>query len=112
MAKNQILDLSTTAANNTDVGNIGIQGTSPPSNFDDALRYVGKMLADAVTRRVAKASASGPFTAAKTDHNQFWDVTGSTACTINLTAAATLTTGWCLFIRNSSTATVMIEPNG
>jgi hypothetical protein len=65
-----------------------------------------------ISRRTAKASASGPFTAVAADRNQFWDVTGSAALTINLTAAATLTSGWALWIRNSSTATVTIDPNG
>lgn len=38
MAKNSISDYDTTAANNTDIGNIDIQGGAPPRNFDNALR--------------------------------------------------------------------------
>jgi hypothetical protein len=33
MSKTSVLDWDTTAANNTDVGAIGIQGTNLPSNF-------------------------------------------------------------------------------
>lgn len=46
MAKNTIRDLSTTAADNTDLGGIGIQGSSNARNIDDAMRYTAKMLAD------------------------------------------------------------------
>lgn len=38
MAKNSVGDWSTTAALNTDVGNIGITGNSLPRNLDDAMR--------------------------------------------------------------------------
>lgn len=38
MAKNSVSDWSTTAADNTDVGGIAIQGTNNVKNFDDALR--------------------------------------------------------------------------
>ena len=40
MAKNAITDYDTDPANNTDVGNIGIQGNNIPSNFDNALRQI------------------------------------------------------------------------
>lgn len=38
MAKTRLNDFDTVAANNTDVGNVGIQGSNVPSNLDDALR--------------------------------------------------------------------------
>jgi hypothetical protein len=38
MAKNSVDEWSTVVADNTDIGSIGIQGTSPPSNFDNAFR--------------------------------------------------------------------------
>lgn len=38
MAKNSVSDWSTTAADNTDVGGIAIQGTNNVKNFDNALR--------------------------------------------------------------------------
>lgn len=45
MAKNAVTDWSTTAANNTDAGGIGIQGSNVPSNFDDAIREVMAQIA-------------------------------------------------------------------
>lgn len=38
MAKNSVFEWSATAANNTDVGGVGITGNSLPSNLDDAIR--------------------------------------------------------------------------
>lgn len=46
MAKTTVRDWDVTAANNTDVGGIGIQGTNLPSNFDNALREIMKQIAD------------------------------------------------------------------
>lgn len=106
MAKNQELEFDTTANNNTDAGGIGIQGTNLPSNFDNALRFLMKARADAITRPVTKTT--GSYTPAKTDHAQFWRCTG--AVTLNLTAAATLTSGWCLYVRANGGA-VTIDPN-
>ncbi|WP_158664952.1 hypothetical protein [Ensifer adhaerens] len=40
MAKNNVRDWSSTAASNTDVGGIGIEGTNAVSNFDNGLRTV------------------------------------------------------------------------
>lgn len=46
MAKNAIREYSTTAAANTDIGGIGVQGSNAVSNFDNAFREVMKQLAD------------------------------------------------------------------
>jgi len=46
MAKNAITDYSTTAASNTDVGGVNIQGTAAISNADDALREILSHLAE------------------------------------------------------------------
>ena len=78
-----------------------------PSQVDDAFRELMAYRARAITRHVAKAA--GTYSAAKADHNQFWRCTG--AVTINLTAAATLTDGWCLWVRANGGA-VTIDPNG
>jgi len=101
-----VLELSTTDASNVDFKGVGIQGSSSLANGDDAMRALGAMIASAVTRRVAK---SADATAAKTDHNQLWDF--SVAATLSLTAAATLTTGWALWVRASG-GVVTIDPNG
>jgi len=106
MSKDQEIDLSTTAANNQDFGGVNTAEGMAPSDVNNAMRYLAKMRADAITRHVAKSA--GTYTAAKTDHNQFWRCTG--AVTINLTAAATLTSGWCLWVRANGGA-VTIDPN-
>jgi hypothetical protein len=46
MAKNSITQYDTTAASNTDVGNIPIEGSDNVANFDNALRELMKHLAD------------------------------------------------------------------
>src|SRR4051812_49105979 len=100
---------STTAASNTTLGgSITLDGTvMTPSQVDDAFRELMSQDAKTVTRHVTKAA--GSYTPAKTDHNQFWRCTG--AVTLNLTAAATLTDGWCLWVRANGGA-VTIDPNG
>lgn len=45
MAKNSVDDWSATAASNTDVGGINIQGSAPVSNFDNALREIMAQIA-------------------------------------------------------------------
>ena len=40
MAKNSVFDWSATAADNTDVGGVGITGNNLPSNLDDGIRTV------------------------------------------------------------------------
>lgn len=46
MAKNNIRDYDTSAAGNTDIGGIGVQGTNAVSNFDGAFRELMSQLAD------------------------------------------------------------------
>jgi hypothetical protein len=46
MAKNSVTDYDTTAANNTDVGGIAIEGSDNVANFDNALREIMKQIAD------------------------------------------------------------------
>jgi hypothetical protein len=74
MAKNAVTDWDTTAANNTDVGGVNIQGTAPVSNMDDALRTI---MAQIATFRTG-ATFSG--------------TTALGATTITSTAAGTLLT--------------------
>jgi hypothetical protein len=107
MAKNQEIEFSTTAGFNTDIGGLGIDEGMPPSRVNDAMRYLMKTRADGITRHVVKAA--GSYTAVKADHNQFWRCTG--AVTLNLTAAATLTDGWTLFVRANG-GVVTVDPSG
>jgi hypothetical protein len=46
MAKNSITDYDTTAANNTDIGGIDIQGSANVANIDDGVRTLMKHIAD------------------------------------------------------------------
>lgn len=53
--------------------------------------------------------AAGTYTAVAADRNQFWRATG--AVTVNLTAAATLGTGWGLWVKGDGGA-VTVDPDG
>lgn len=53
--------------------------------------------------------AAGTYSAVKADHNYTWRATG--AVTVNLTAAATLTDGWCMWVKGDGGA-VTVVPNG
>jgi hypothetical protein len=109
MAITDELGYSTTALNNTTLGpSITLDGAvMTPSQVDDAFREEMSQRAKAITRHVAKGA--GTYAAARADHNQFWRCTG--AVTINLTAAATLSDGWRLWVRANGGA-VTIDPSG
>lgn len=109
MAITHELQYSTTAASNTTLGSsITLDGTvMTPSQVDDAFREEMSHRAAAISRHATKAA--GSYTPVQTDHNQFWRCTG--AVTLNLTAAATLTSGWCLWVRANGGA-VTVDPNG
>lgn len=100
-----ILEYSSTAASNTTINGIGIAGSSSAKNGDDALRQLMADTASAITKVVDK---TGTYTALKTDFNQMIRATGT--LTLNLTAAATLTAGWCLWVKADGGA-VTIDPN-
>lgn len=106
MAKDQFIDYSATPVDNTDIGSIDIQGTANVVNFDNAFREHMAQHAETVTRHVTKAV--GSYTALKTDYNQLWRATG--AVTVNLTAAATLTDGWCIWLKADGGA-ITVDPN-
>lgn len=101
-----VLEYSTTPASNTTVNGIGIAGSNSVKNGDDALRQLMADTASAITKVVDKSA--GTYTAAKSDNNQLWRATG--AVTLNLTAAATLTSGWCLWVKADGGA-VTVDPN-
>jgi hypothetical protein len=56
MAKSTVYDWSATAANNTDIGGIGITGANLPSNLDDAQREFMAQLASFFTQTGYTAS--------------------------------------------------------
>lgn len=100
-----VLEYSSTAASNTTLNGIGIAGSNSVKNGDDALRQLMADTASAITKVVDK---TGTYTALKTDFNQMIRATGT--LTLNLTAAATLTNGWCLWVKADGGA-VTIDPN-
>lgn len=100
-----ILEYSSTAASNTAINGIGIAGSNSVKNGDDALRQLMADTASSITKVVDK---SGTYTALKADFNQMIRATGT--LTLNLTAAATLTAGWCLWVKADGGA-VTVDPN-
>jgi hypothetical protein len=100
-----VLEYSSTAASNTTLNGIGIAGSNSVKNGDDALRQLMADTASAITKVVDK---SGTYTALKADYNQMIRATGT--LTLNLTAAATLTAGWCLWVKGDGGA-VTVDPN-
>lgn len=70
MAKNSVYDWDATAANNTDVGGVGITGNSLPSNLDDGMRTLMAQIKSWSTSlglssgdQVAKLGSVNTFTA-------------------------------------------------
>ncbi|NSZ61884.1 hypothetical protein G6L16_000880 [Agrobacterium tumefaciens] len=111
MAKNSILDYSTTPDNNTDIGGIGIQGTSAVNNFDNAFRTIMSQLADWTD---GSTIASGTTTDLSTVKGMYVSVTG----TSTITSFGTAKAGWIKYLRFTGAATIthnatsMILPAG
>lgn len=140
MAKNSVADWSTTAADNTDVGGVGITGSSLPSNLDNAMRelmaqikaYSNKAvqtIAQTFTnaeQRQAKQNIGVPFSlytnngaadyiVVAADNGRTVDVSASSASrTVTLPSAATVGVGFVVTIRKNGTGfnTVTVIPNG
>lgn len=109
MAKNTFNDFSATAASNTDIAGIDIQGTAAVANFDNALRTLMAILrADLDNGTVFVTKAAG-YTAVANDNNAFYEFTA--AATLALTAAATLAADWHMTVFANGGA-VTIDPNG
>lgn len=109
MAKNNFLDFSTTAADNTDIAGIGIQGTNSVSNFDNAFRTLMAILRGDLDNGVVFVTKAGAYTAVAGDNNTFYRFTA--AATLSLTAAATLGADWHLTVFAAG-GDVTIDPNG
>jgi hypothetical protein len=101
-----ILEYSTTAASNTTLNGIGIAGSNSVKNGDDALRQLMADAASAVTQVIDK---SANYTAVKADYRQM--IRATATMTLNLTVAATLTAGWCLWVKADGGA-VTVDPAG
>jgi hypothetical protein len=113
MAKNAVTDWSTTAASNTDVGGINIQGTAPISNFDDAIREIMKQIATAMTTGAFQAygisTKTTNYTVLTTDRGYLINCTAG--LTLSLPAAATAGAGFTFSVKANG-APVIIDPNG
>ncbi|TGR84605.1 hypothetical protein EN866_32890 [Mesorhizobium sp. M2D.F.Ca.ET.223.01.1.1] len=113
MPKNAVTDWSTTAANNTDVGGINIQGSAPVSNMDDALRTIMAQIATAMTTGSFEAhgvtTKSSNYTVLTTDRGYLINCTS--ALTLSLPAAATAAAGFTFSVKANG-ASVILDPNG
>ena len=108
-----IADYSTTAASNTSVGGVNIQGTAPASNMDNAVRAV---MADIATGLVegtfsgtGYVSKSAGYTVAVTDRGKL--ITCTTTLELELPAAATAGAGFMFYVKAKDGA-VTLDPNG
>lgn len=108
MAKNSILDYSTTPDNNTDIGGIGIQGASAVNNFDNAFRTLMSQMRTDLDYKQVFASKTGNYTAVANDNNATLRFTSN--YTLSLTAAATLGANWHITVIAGG-GPVTIDPN-
>lgn len=99
MSKDKFSDYDSTAANNTDVGNIGIQGTNRVNGFDDALREVMSHIADNFASDTI-ASATTTDLGSKAAH--YLTISGTTT----ITGLGTVKAGTLKFVRFSGALTL------
>lgn len=99
MAKNNVSEWDPIAANNTDVGGTGIQGTNAVSNFDNALREIMAQIRSGVAinsvdnalsgintfSKIVKTAKGADVASASTltlgDDGNYFDITGTTTIT-------------------------------
>lgn len=108
-----ITDYSTTAASNTAVGGVNIQGTAPASGMDNALRAIMADIATALvagtfSANVYAAKASG-YTVTTADRGKVFDCTATLE--LDLPVAATAGSGFMFYVKANGGA-VTIDPNG
>lgn len=100
MAKNSVLDYNATADNNTDIGGIGIQGTSAVNNFDNAFRTIMAQICDLTG---GNTLASGTTTDLSTVPGQFVTVSGNAS----ISALGTARSGWTKNVRFTGAPTLV-----
>lgn len=107
-----IADYSSTAASNTTVGGVNIQGTAAASNMDNGLRAI---MADLATARTDGSFATAPYVAKSaeytvltTDRGKVIDCTA--ALELNLPAAATAGAGFMFWVKANGGA-VTLDPD-
>lgn len=99
MAKNSVLDYDNVPDNNTDMGGIGIQGTSAVNNFDNAFRTLMSQLAKWTD---GNTIASGTTTDLSTVQGMYVSVSG----TSTITSFGTAKAGWMKYLRFTGVATI------
>jgi hypothetical protein len=99
MAKNSVLDYSNIPDNNTDMGGIGIQGTSAVNNFDNAFRTFMSQIAKWTD---GSTIASGTTTDLSTVEGMYVSITG----TSTITSFGTAKAGWMKFVRFTGAASI------
>ena len=108
-----IADYSTTAASNTSVGGVNIQGSAPASGMDNAVRAVMADIATGLTAGTFSATGyvakSSGYTVAVTDRGKLIDCTA--ALELELPAAATAGSGF-MFLVKANGGAVTLDPNG
>lgn len=108
-----ITDYSTTAASNTTVGGVGIQGTNVASNMDNAVRAIMADIATALAAGTFSATGyvakSSTYTVLTTDRGKLIDCTA--ALELDLPAAATAGAAFMFWVKANGGA-VTIDPNG
>lgn len=109
MAKNSFTDWDTTANNNTDVAGVNIAEGCAPSGINNAIRAMMAQLKAGVDGKASYAAKASGYTAVASDNGAYHRATAG--ITVSLTAAATLGSGWHLFIQANGGA-VVIDPNG
>lgn len=104
-----IADYSTSAASNTTVGGVNIQGSAPASNLDNGLRAIMADIASALLAGTFSATGyvtkSAGYTVAVTDRGKLIDCTSSLE--LALPAAATAKAGFAFWVKaNGAAATI------
>lgn len=109
MVKNNVGEWDTNADNNTDVGGINIAEGMPAASVNNAMREMMAQTREFWNRQIATVETfSAAYTAVLTDRSKLLRFTDT--ATLTLTAAATLTDGWYVFV-SATGGTVTIDPN-
>jgi len=108
MPKNSILDWSTTASDNTDVGGIDISEGCPAANMNNMGREIMAQVKAGVDYKAVLASKSGNYTAVVNDNNSI--IRFSAAATLSLPDASTLGVNWHVTVMADGGA-VTVDPN-
>lgn len=102
------LDYSTTAASNTAINGVGIDGINLPSNLDNAMREMAANDANSQPRATLKA---GNYTAVKDDFGKAFVFSGA-GRTLTISAISSLASGWNIFVEADASNALTIARSG